>query len=377
MPVSPEVLRDRIRSAMAADAMTQQALARAIGLDPTALSKALNGARNFKSLEIALIAEQLGVSVQHLLSESPTPAIAMAARAQPDVSPALQAALSRTSSLLELNNLLTDLGFRWRATRIEPGPPGAAYEEGIALAERMRTEIRIGSDDLPYQLSDLAELLEKQLGVDIGFEPLPAGLDGLSVASNGFAAALVSSGISATRQRFTLAHELGHLMAGDSQDLRVDENVFGRKSATETRANAFAAAFLMPADAVRAAVPHGVTEELVADLLGRFGVSLDALAFRLHNVGVVDAVGRDRIRSMSSNRIALRSGRAADLQARNDRRVPGNLLARAIEAYVQGQISVRPLATLLDVEPDALLAELRPPNKVSADSPGDASEYEL
>jgi transcriptional regulator with XRE-family HTH domain len=342
--------------------LTQQSLAQAIGLDPSALSKALSGNRNFKSLEIALIAERLGVSVQSLLSETAVPTAIVAARAQPDASPAVDRALATAHAHLELDALLGDLGLRWVAT-LGDGVTlsGADHQQGEELSVRVRAAMGIGDDDLPYDLAALAALLEQRLGVDVGFEPLPDGLDGLSAGRGGFRLALVSSGISATRQRFTLAHEIGHLAAGDSQDLHVDESVFGRKAPDETRANAFAASFLMPATAIRESVPYGfVSEELVAQLLGRYGVSLDALAFRLHNIGVVDAAGRDRIRSMSSNRIALRSGRASDLQARGDRRVPGNLLQRTIEAYAQGKISIRPLANLLSVSPEQLLAELTP-----------------
>jgi len=347
---------------MAVAGLNQQSLAQAIGLDPTALSKALSGNRNFKSLEVALIAERLGVSVQSLLSETTTPVTLVAARAQPDVNLAVDQALAKANSHLDLDALLTDLGMGSEAS-LGDDPPrlGSDHRQGEELSAQVRVAMGIGDDDLPYDLSALAGLLERRLGVDVGFEPLPEGLDGLSVARGGFRLALVSSGISATRQRFTLAHEIGHLAAGDSQDLHVDESVFGRKTPDETRANAFAASFLMPAAAIRESVPHGqVSEEVVAGLLSRFGVSLDALAFRLHNVGVVDAAGRDHIRSMSSNRIALRSGRASDLQARGDRRVPGNLLQRTIEAYARAKISVRPLADLLSVPPEQLLAELTP-----------------
>ena len=368
----------RIRSAMANAGINQQKLAEAVGLNPSALSKALSGFRNFKSLEVALIAEHLDVSVQSLLAEKAEPPVSVAARAQPDTNPALDRALERTAFFRELDRLLSDLGFDWTADLGEGAEvAGNAYEQGEELSKHVRARLEIGEGDLPYELTELSELLEQRLGVDIGFEPLPAGLDGLCSACGGFRLALVSSSIPATRQRFTLAHELGHLVAGDSQDLLVDENVFGRKTSDETRANAFAAAFLMPAATIRAAVPHGVSEEIVAGLLGRFGVSLDALAFRLHNVGVVQAAGRDRIRSMSSSRIALRSGRASDLQARGDQRAPGNLLGRAIEAYVQGKISVRPLATLLSTDPEQLLTELKPPGRVSTGDAVDATEYNL
>jgi transcriptional regulator with XRE-family HTH domain len=361
MPVSPETLIARIRAAMADAGLTQQGLAQSIGLDPSALSKALGGSRNFKSLEVALIAERLGVSVQSLLSETSVPT-SFAARAQPDTTPAVDLALAKAHVYLELDALLCDLGLGW-SSPLGAGDElsGNEYQQGEELSLRVRAAMEIGDADLPYELPTAAAMVEHRLGVDVGFEPLPEGLDGLSVARGGFRLALVSSGISATRQRFTLAHEIGHLAAGDSQDLRVDESVFGRRTPDETRANSFAAAFLMPATAIRKSVPYGfVSEDLVAELLGRYGVSLDALAFRLHNIDVVDAAGRDRIRSMSSNRIALRSGRASDLQARGDRRVPGSLLFRAIEAYIQGKISVRPLADLLSVPPEQLLTELTP-----------------
>jgi Zn-dependent peptidase ImmA (M78 family) len=151
-------------------------------------------------------------------------------------------------------------------------------------------------------------------------------------------------------------------MAGDEGDI-VDENINYSRTPAETRANAFAAAFLMPAGALRAATgEHSTpTEELIADLLARYRVSLDALAFRLHNLGIIDAAGRDSVRRMSSTRIALRQGRASDLQTRHDQRWPDGLLRRAVEAYAKGRISIRPIAQLINVDPDALLEELAAP----------------
>lgn len=364
MTLSPEALGDRVRRVLAAAGMTQAELAQLVSIDPSALSRSLAGHRNFKSLEIARIAEVLSVSTQELLTDEEPRLVALAARAQPDTTPALRSALDLTEELLDLDQLLTELGFEARGSigfPVEDGDP--PFRQGAQLAGRVRAAMGIGDQPLPYELAELASLTERTLGVDVGFSPLPPGLDGLSVTRGSFSLALVSSGIAATRQRFTLAHELGHLAAGDSQELTIDENVFGvhRQRPDEQRANGFAAAFLMPADALRAAVPPGfLSEAVVADLLATYGVSLDALAFRLHNVGITNAATRDRIRSMSSSGIALRAGRTTDLQARNDRRVPGNLLHRAVEAYVSGRLSIRPLAALLKTDPDQLLTELTP-----------------
>jgi Zn-dependent peptidase ImmA (M78 family)/transcriptional regulator with XRE-family HTH domain len=364
MTLSPEALGERVRRALAAAGLTQAQLAQRVSIDPSALSRSLAGHRNFKSLEIARIAEVLDVSTQQLLSDEEPRRAALAARAQPDAGPGLRSALDLAAELLDLDQLLAELGFEARASMDFPAEDGMpAFQQGEKLAGRVRVAMGIGDQDLPYELADLASLIEERLGIDIGFNPLPPGLDGLSARRDSFSLALVSSGVAATRQRFTLAHELGHLSAGDSQEITVDENVFGphRQRPDEQRANGFAAAFLMPAEALRAAVPPGfLSEAVVAELLARYGVSLDALAFRLHNVGLVNASTRNRIRSLSSSGIALRNGRTSDLQARNDRRVPGSLLHRAIEAYVSGGLSIRPLATLLRVEPDQLLDELSP-----------------
>jgi transcriptional regulator with XRE-family HTH domain len=67
--LSRDVLAKRIRDAIAESGATQQDVARATSMDPTALSKALAGRREFKSLEVALIAEQLGLSTQWLLAD--------------------------------------------------------------------------------------------------------------------------------------------------------------------------------------------------------------------------------------------------------------------------------------------------------------------
>jgi Zn-dependent peptidase ImmA (M78 family) len=362
MSTTREALAHRVSRAIAAAGLSQAEVARRIRLDPSALSRALSGQRNLKSLELALIAKELSVSTESLLSEAEPPSVALAARAQPGAAPALTSALRLAGDFLDLDELLVHYGYgSSESGGVRVSGASTPHAQGEDLARGVREEMGIGDDDLPYELWELALALEQTLGIDVCFEPLSVGLDGLSVARGGLRLAIVGSAVAATRQRFTLAHELCHLVVGDSQELLVDENLFGRKTDDERRANAFAAAFLMPAHALREQVQRGyVSEDLIARLLGRYGVSLDALAFRLHNLDLINAATRERVRAMSSNRIALRSGRAADLQARNDQRAPGNLLVRTIEAYGGAAISIRPLASLLRVDPSQLLDELEP-----------------
>jgi transcriptional regulator with XRE-family HTH domain len=366
MALTADTLADRILKAIEASGLTHAALAEAIDLDPTALSKALSGKRNFKPLEVALISECVGVPVQDLLADGDPQASARAAvagRVQPDSNPAVDDALARVAEILELDRLLRDVGSRSAPMPYVARPRhGQPYQQGERLAERVRVVLGAGDTDLPTDIGVLAATLEDTFSIDIAIEPLPPGLDGLAVTREQYRLIMVSSTIPAHRQRFTLAHELGHLVAGDGSDV-IDESITAQSSAKETRANAFAAAFLMPAAALRSAFvgTSTATEQLVADLLSRYRVSLDALAFRLHNVGLINAGGRDAVRRMSSARIGLRLGRTTDLQARRDRRLPEGVLDRAVEAYVRGQISIRPIATFMQMDAETLLDELSPP----------------
>ncbi len=90
------------------------------------------------------------------------------------------------------------------------------------------------------------------------------------------------------RQRFTLAHEIGHHVHGDLDAPRDTSEQFNAKARDprEVAANRFAAALLMPEALVR----HMVLEQRVTDLFAlakAFGVSTAAMEFRLKHIGLL------------------------------------------------------------------------------------------
>jgi Zn-dependent peptidase ImmA (M78 family) len=104
------------------------------------------------------------------------------------------------------------------------------------------------------------------------------------------------------RQRFTIAHELGHWRMHEGKRLIVDQSVMINKrddvssQATDTQeidANRFAADLLMPKKFIRdelirqTASGIGSREELVTLLARTFDVSNDAMNWRLINLGVL------------------------------------------------------------------------------------------
>ena len=91
------------------------------------------------------------------------------------------------------------------------------------------------------------------------------------------------------RQRFTLAHELGHYFLHRNICKNFDDNyVFTRadekSDPIEWEANRFAAEFLMPEDIFRQMVVKGVTS--VDDIADQFGVSTMAVRIRAKTLGM-------------------------------------------------------------------------------------------
>lgn len=91
----------------------------------------------------------------------------------------------------------------------------------------------------------------------------------------------VSPRFPAELQRFTLAHELGHVLlhegSGLHRDRALDGSRGGPSSPQEAEANYFAAAFLMPAKLVRAEFEQRFsTQSFVLDRESAFGLGLSA-----------------------------------------------------------------------------------------------------
>lgn len=79
---------------------------------------------------------------------------------------------------------------------------------------------------------------------------------------------------------FDSGHELGHLLMHCKGDLRNDRLL-------EREADMFAAAFLMPANDVRASISRPITSEKIISLKKRWKVSAFALLHRLWKLGIV------------------------------------------------------------------------------------------
>lgn len=102
------------------------------------------------------------------------------------------------------------------------------------------------------------------------------------------------------RMRFTLAHELAHVL-NHKANAYLDRTLYDKKTFQEFFANHFAAEFLMPEAAIRERWQNtGSTKETLdrgLQLAAHFGVTLDAIAVRLEALGLVEQGTRNKVKA--------------------------------------------------------------------------------
>ncbi|MBK8246841.1 MAG: ImmA/IrrE family metallo-endopeptidase [Gemmatimonadetes bacterium] len=140
----------------------------------------------------------------------------------------------------------------------------------------------------------------KLLGISLQLADLGEDCSGMLVRAEGGAVIGVHFAHPPNRQRFTIAHELGHFVLHEGgtyvdrgTTLRLRSVASNSGSIVEEReANQFAAALLMPAAWLRREVKmHAIDlgdDESLRLLCERFGVSNQAMMYRLMNLRLLD-----------------------------------------------------------------------------------------
>jgi Zn-dependent peptidase ImmA (M78 family) len=182
---------------------------------------------------------------------------------------------------------------------------------GRARAERAAQEI-LDEQKIRRPPIDV-ERIAAGLNISVVYEPLASDTSAVLIREpDGSQHIGVNALHSATRRRFSVAHELGHArLHFRGQTTRETEAVFDRplemmfrdgtasegSNRLEIDANAFAAALLMPADMIKSELRRVLqdTPEIRIDsatdtLAHQFGVSAQAMRFRLVNLGLLDPV---------------------------------------------------------------------------------------
>ena len=165
--------------------------------------------------------------------------------------------------------------------------PGKDTNIGAKRARETRAEL---SGDPAGPLACLLTAVEDELGIPVVVAALPQDVAGACWRDGDRVVLWVNGTEPVVRQRFTLAHELGHVRCRHAAGVPVDtfETLAGRTTdAREIQANAFAAELLAPAAGVRAAVNGEPGLDDVARLAARSGMSTIAALIRFKTLGLL------------------------------------------------------------------------------------------
>ena len=147
---------------------------------------------------------------------------------------------------------------------------------------------------------DVHALAEK-LGADVVADELDDDVSGFLLREKGACTIAINRQHHPNRQRFTLAHECGHLFlhADKGDRLWIDKTLFFRDGTSssgdqlsEIQANQFAAGVLMPEELIKESLGKAgpISDLDVARLALRFQVSERAMTVRLISLGLVESV---------------------------------------------------------------------------------------
>jgi Zn-dependent peptidase ImmA (M78 family) len=157
---------------------------------------------------------------------------------------------------------------------------------GAKRARETRGELGIGPTE---PVKCILTTVERDLGLPVVIAALPDGIAGCCWRQAQRTVLWVNGTEAPVRQRFTVAHELGHVRC--AHDLRVSVDTFETLAgmttdSREVQANAFAAELLAPADGVRSMVDGEPTLEDVVLIASHYGISTVAALYRLNTLGL-------------------------------------------------------------------------------------------
>lgn len=395
MPLDRGELGRRLRSAREAAGLTQDHVANQLGISRGAVAQFEGGIKAPNSLHLVRIAEMYRRDLAELLAEQfdearrdPLTALFRADFQLASDRERASAVAECAKLCREYTNLETLLGIdQDRVYDVNYNTPPMrtrwdAIRQGERLAELERARLSLGDDPL----TNVAELLEVQ-GVRFIEMSLSETIFGLFLSDVRYGPSIIVNDDHPPRRRlFSCAHEYCHVLVDRDRGGLVSR-AENREELPEVRANAFAAAFLMPEGGVRAFVRRlGKGEQSrsqlraydetavvegqrrreahsqdiqvydVAHLAYHFGVSYETALYRLLNLKLVT----EEERVVLAQQKEPAAGIMRFLGPEPDAKAPGHkpfrhqLVLLAVEALRREVISrakLRELCDLAEVQP--------------------------
>lgn len=322
MALTGKELGRRLKSARESMQITQEEAARKVGVSRVALTLIEGGKRPVNTTQLEKLAELYGRRLEDFLaagdkSEKIALRFRMAEELMDRVDRSIfEPVIKLLREYTQLEKLLgLDAKYRHPVKYEFPEPASVwdAIKAGQEIAESERQRLLLGG----RPIKDIAGLLEIQ-GIRLLDMDMDTDISGLFMCDEETGLTILANPKHhAFRHAFTLAHEYCHVLVDRDRSLLVSSGKSG-KDLVEVRANAFAAAFLLPKAGVEeffesigktggtrtllaidgAKEPHEAEQRRTAKSIAirlydvvhlqhHYGVSWNATVYRLQNLGII------------------------------------------------------------------------------------------
>jgi len=382
--VEQRKIADKLRVARELMGITQEKAATFLGLPRTAITKIESAERHISSLELTKLAKLYHRSIDYFFNDKNSDDLIVELhRIAPGLDKNLEVKqhvnlcieLCREGVILEKMLGCSERAYLPSYADIISKSAQEAIKHGEHIAKEERRRLGLGSSPI----GDIAELIAGQ-NVWASSANLPANMSGLFIHHESIGLAIFINGNQGhARNRFSIAHEYAHALFDRDCDKTITVSSENNNSIKEKRANAFAAAFLMPEEGVRDLLKtlhkgaptreekiiynptseektkvsmrsnsksQQITYQDIAFIAYHFGVSYQAAVYRLLNLSLINQSEGKRLLELEDlGRNYLQElGMLDDLEGKKnkkykDRELRNQILKLSIEAYRQELIS--------------------------------------
>jgi len=275
------MLGERLRLARHNAGLSLRELSKRVGVSAQAISKYERGLDIPSSGVLLRLAEVLGVKIEYFFR---TRKVNLSVPAYRKTS-----ALRRKQEQMVLAQIQGWLELYLEIEALFPSsdaPAGFALPGGVdpriaapEEAERVAEEVRAAWELGLAPIENLTELLEDK-GIKVGLVDGTEGFDACTfIMEDSTPVIVMRRGLPGDRQRFNLAHELGHIILSS-----------GKGVASEKAAHRFAGAFLIPAPAARRELGERRQALSLYELhllKHKYGVSMQAWIYRAKDLNII------------------------------------------------------------------------------------------
>lgn len=282
---------ERLKRARASAGLSQKALGEKAGVSAMAISKLENGKNNPTSKTLIALARALDTRIEFFLRPTTVTLGAVEYRKRASTPKKLLAkieadVLDQVERFLELVALFPQPPLPEFTVPDSIPSRVESYEELEDLTLALRDAWNLGHGAIPILVDTFEDngifVVTTEVAQNVK-------LDGLAATVNGLPIVVINAHAPGDRQRFTLAHELGHLILEGRLADHLDE---------ERACNYFAGAFLLPAPTIKTELMkhrQRISWRELYALKCEYGLSMQSGIFRAYQAGLIDTREKERL----------------------------------------------------------------------------------